>query len=167
MFFFHFQESLRKYPPVPLLDRVCIKDYKIPDSDVILKKGTQVLIPILGIQNDPEYYPNPEVFDPDRFSTQNKSTRPQFTYLPFGDGPRNCIGTYMITIIEKLQTYSLFATLGLRFAYLQNKIGLITILKHWKVVLNSQTVFPLQMDARSWLILINKDTIWLDVVKVH
>lgn len=46
----------------------------------------------MGLHHDPEYYPNPEKFDPERFSEENKSKRPAYTYLPFGDGPRICIG---------------------------------------------------------------------------
>lgn len=80
------------HPPVPFVNRECTKDYRLPNSDVVLKKGTKVMISNLGIQNDPEYYPNPDIFDPDRFSAENKQTRPSSTYLPFGDGPRNCIG---------------------------------------------------------------------------
>lgn len=50
------------------------------------------MISNLGLHHDQDYYPNPDVFDPERFSTENKQTRPSGTYLPFGDGPRNCIG---------------------------------------------------------------------------
>lgn len=87
-----FSETLRKYPPGIVLSRVSNKDYKVPDTDVVLPKGSEVLIPVLGLHKDPEYFPNPEKFDPDRFSLENKKTRPSCTYLPFGEGPRNCIG---------------------------------------------------------------------------
>lgn len=64
----------------------------MPGTDFILPKGTQVSIAVAGIHHDPEYYPDPEKFDPERFSEENKNKRPACTYLPFGDGPRICIG---------------------------------------------------------------------------
>lgn len=75
-----------------MLDRTCKNDYKIPGCDLVLPKGTHVNISVLGMHHDPDYYPDPEKFDPERFSEENKRDRPQFTYLPFGDGPRICIG---------------------------------------------------------------------------
>lgn len=57
------------------------------------------MIPVFALHRDPEYYPNPDVFDPDRFTPENKKLRPPCTYLPFGDGPRNCIGKLMTTYI--------------------------------------------------------------------
>jgi cytochrome P450 family 6 len=59
---------------------------------VTLRKGTPVYLPVMGIHHDPQYYPEPERFDPERFTEENKKSRPHFTYLPFGEGPRNCIG---------------------------------------------------------------------------
>lgn len=89
---FSISESLRRYPAVPILPRKCTKDYPVPGTNLVIKKKTSVHIPVLGIQMDPDYYPDPEVFDPDRFTPENKAKRPEFTFLPFGEGPRMCIG---------------------------------------------------------------------------
>lgn len=83
-------ETLRKYPPLPFLNRTCTKPYTFPNSNISLREGDAVVIPIYGLQRDPEYYPVPENFDPDRFN-EDKYVNP-YTYLPFGEGPRNCIG---------------------------------------------------------------------------
>ncbi|KAL6435948.1 hypothetical protein ACFW04_005653 [Cataglyphis niger] len=85
------RETLRKYPSVGATQRICSESYKIPDSDVVLEKGTKVLIPIYAIHHDPLYYKNPNVFDPNRFIDENKKNDND-TYLPFGNGPRICIG---------------------------------------------------------------------------
>lgn len=85
-------ETLRKYPPLGFLDRRSNVDYKLPNSDLVLKKGTPVYIPMVGLHYDPEYFPEPEKYDPERFSDENKQKRPSNVYFPFGDGPRLCIG---------------------------------------------------------------------------
>ena len=51
-----------------------------------------MLVSVLGLHHDPKYYPDPEKFDPERFSEEEKKKRPHFSYLPFGEGPRICIG---------------------------------------------------------------------------
>lgn len=89
-------EALRKYPPVPFLNRQCIKTYKAKEIDLIIEEGTLLAISILGLHYDPKYYPKPEIFDPERFSIQNKANREAMCYLPFGDGPRNCIGWFFL-----------------------------------------------------------------------
>jgi hypothetical protein len=57
-----------------------------------MEKGTQVLVSVLGLHHDPKYFPDPERFDPERFNEEEKKKRPHFSYLPFGEGPRICIG---------------------------------------------------------------------------
>jgi cytochrome P450 len=83
---------LRKYPPAIATDRVCVKNYKIPDTDKVIEAGTVLTVPIFGLQRDPEFFPEPELFDPERFNEDKKTLVKPYTYLPFGVGPRNCIG---------------------------------------------------------------------------
>ncbi|KAK9685332.1 Cytochrome P450 [Popillia japonica] len=122
-------ESLRKHPPIPFLNRQCGKEYKIPGSDLIIEKGTSVMISAYGLQMDPDYFPDPEKFDPDRFSKENKPKIVPFTFLPFGDGPRVCIGQ--------------------RFAVLQNKIGLCLILKEFRILPHETTPKRIRINPRA------------------
>lgn len=86
-----FTETLRKYPPISFLDRKCNADYKIPDVDLVIKKGTIVYMSLLGIQNDANNFPNPGKYDPLRFSRDPNARK---LILAFGLGPRNCIGKW-------------------------------------------------------------------------
>ncbi len=83
---------MRKYPVLPMISRICTKTYKLPDSDLVLEKGTEVIIPVAGIHRDENYYPDPEKYDPERFNNDQIRERSDFVYLPFGEGLRNCIG---------------------------------------------------------------------------
>lgn len=94
-----FTETLRKYPPIPFIMRLCTKTYPVPESDLVIEKGTKLFVPLLGLQRDPEFYPNPEVFDPERFSPEGKAARHPYTWLPFGEGPRACIGKYYLNFL--------------------------------------------------------------------
>ena len=87
-------ETLRKHPPVPMLNRECSRPYKVPGTDIVLEKGTRVLIPLAPLHHDPRYYPEPHRFDPERFSEEEKQKRHHYAYLPFGEGPRICIGKF-------------------------------------------------------------------------
>lgn len=88
-------ETLRMHPPVPFLTRMCTKKYKMPGSDVTLNVGVKFFIPTYSLHHDPEYYPNSEMFDPERITEEMKASRVQGTFLSFGDGPRICIGKYI------------------------------------------------------------------------
>lgn len=89
---YSFSEALRKYPPATGTQRIAKEDYQVPNTKIVLEKGTSVTIPIYAIHHDPEIYPNPEKYDPDRFSTIEVNKRHQFSFMPFGEGPRICIG---------------------------------------------------------------------------
>ncbi|PNF21097.1 Cytochrome P450 6j1 [Cryptotermes secundus] len=129
-------ETLRKYPVLPFLDRMCGSDYTLPSTSgngtVLLPKGTGVFIPVFALHYDPQYYPDPDKFDPERFTEENKQNRPNYTYLPFGEGPRICI--------------------GMRFGFMQVKAGLIHILSRFEVSPCKDTPLAIVFDTKSILL---------------
>ena len=84
------KETLRKYP-FPILNRECTKDYPIPGSSFTIKKGTAVIVSLMGLHRDEKFFPNAEKYNPDRFTDETKAYDEDM-YMPFGAGPRNCIG---------------------------------------------------------------------------
>nr|WCC58092.1 cytochrome P450 [Pharsalia antennata] len=133
-------ETLRLYPVFPILPRVCVKDYKVPGTDFVIEKDTFVMVSNMGIQRDPEYYPNPDRFDPERFSNENKAKRPFVSHVPFGEGPRICVGK--------------------RFGLLQSKVGLITILRNYGVSLDKKTSDSFKFEPKE-LILRKTGDVWI------
>ncbi|KAK9874852.1 hypothetical protein WA026_005668 [Henosepilachna vigintioctopunctata] len=133
-------ETLRKYPPGTVLLRTCTKRYKLPGTEIILNEGVKVFIPIYGIHWDPDIYEDPEKFDPERFSDENKKLRHDFSFLAFGEGPRMCI--------------------GMRFGLMQAKVGLITLLQNYEFDVSKKTKEPLEWDPK-FLLLSNLGDIWL------
>ncbi|CAG2172884.1 unnamed protein product [Oppiella nova] len=84
------KEALRIYPPVLFISRKITEEFKI--KDYTIPKGTNCMVLFYQLHRDPKYFPNPEVFDPERFSADSTNTRHAFAYTPFSAGPRNCIG---------------------------------------------------------------------------
>ena len=107
-----FLETLRKYPVQPELSRVTQGDYIIHGTDFTLERGISVLIPVRALHNDPEIYPNPEKFDPDRFL---EPLQPH-VYMPFGSGPRNCIANRFVIMQTKALVYSIVKEFALEMS---------------------------------------------------
>lgn len=88
-------EALRKHPPVVAIDRVCNKDTLIDDGNgqaFMIPKDMTVQFNTIGLHYNPKYFSNPDQCDPERFLGENKSKIKPYTYMPFGVGPRACIG---------------------------------------------------------------------------
>ncbi|XP_037054366.1 cytochrome P450 3A9-like isoform X3 [Peromyscus leucopus] len=104
-------ETMRLYPVATRVNRLSKKDAEI--NGVLISKGTVVVIPVFVLHRDPKYWPDPEEFRPERFSKENKDRINPYTYLPFGYGPRNCIGmrfaliNMKLAIVKILQNFSL------------------------------------------------------------
>lgn len=95
------KETLRKYPALPILNRECTKDYQFPGTNFTIEKGTSIIISLLGIHRDEKFFPNPELYDPDRF-TDEKKAYDEDMYMPFGSGPRSCIAFRLGLMVAKV-----------------------------------------------------------------
>ncbi|XP_022835182.1 cytochrome P450 6B5-like [Spodoptera litura] len=103
-------EAMRKYPTIGVIQRLCTKDTVLP-SGVAIDKDEIVMISPFAMHRDEKYFPEPDKFDPERFSPENVSKIPKYVFLPFGEGNRICI--------------------GVRFARLQVKAGLAWLLRRF------------------------------------
>jgi cytochrome P450 len=83
-------EALRLYPPFWMIDRMAVADDRV--GDVAIPSGTTVIVYVYGAHHAPRYWHGPENFDAERFTKTNEKLHTPFTYLPFGAGPRGCIG---------------------------------------------------------------------------
>jgi len=129
------QETLRMYPSLPFLDRACNeeKGYSLePFSDFVIPKGMPIIIPVHAIQRDPKNFENPNEFDPEHFSAKNKDNIKPYTFIPFGGGPRACIGE--------------------RLGVMQTKIGLINFLKNHYVEPSDSTPRIMEFEKKSFLL---------------
>jgi len=116
------KETLRMAPPIGRLQRrVGVDGYKL--AGIPLNKDVQVDIATIAVHYCADYYPEPERFNPERFMPENKHLLVPYTYLPFGAGPRNCI--------------------GMRFAYQEMKLCLAKIIRGYKFETTAETKIPL------------------------
>ena len=96
-----FQECQRMYP-LGHIERASVNDYKIPGTDVVIPKDIFVRVPISEFCKDEKFFPNPEVFNPENFTAENKANRSPLASGGFGHGPRNCIAQRFATMEVKL-----------------------------------------------------------------
>jgi cytochrome P450 len=83
-------EAMRLYPPAWILGRRALEDYEVGGYEI--PRGSLVILSPYVMHRDPRFYPEPERFDPERWTPEARAARPQFSYFPFGGGPRRCIG---------------------------------------------------------------------------
>ncbi|CAO2630198.1 Cytochrome P450 3A6 [Lemmus lemmus] len=119
-------ETMRLYPVGYRINRVSKKDAEI--NGVFIPKGTQVGIPIFVLHRDPKYWPAPEEFRPERFSKKNKDAINPYVFMPFGNGPRNCI--------------------AMRFALITMKLAVVKILQNFSVEPCEETQIPLNLSRQ-------------------
>ncbi|CAD1475349.1 unnamed protein product [Heterotrigona itama] len=140
-------ETLRLYPIAPSIDRMCVKDFELPparpgDKPFTVKAGMNIWIPVSGIHQDPKYYENPLKFDPDRFYENNRTIANSGAYMPFGLGPRMCIGN--------------------RFALTEMKVLLCHVLTKCNIKLAPRTITPLQFE-KGVINITGKNGFWLAI----
>jgi cytochrome P450 len=86
------QEGLRLYPPFWMIDRVSLGDDRV--GDVVIPAGSMVIVYVYGTHHAAKHWPHPEEFDESRFVKGQEKLRTPFSYVPFGGGPRGCIGNH-------------------------------------------------------------------------
>jgi cytochrome P450 len=127
-------ETLRLHPPALTLNKLCTKDFPLPgissSKPMVIKKGTPIIIPLYALHMDPAYFPDPDCFDPTRHNEETKKTRPKCVFLPFGEGPRMCM--------------------GMRFALGQTKAALATMVMKFQISL-APSHKPFVLDPASFL----------------
>lgn len=141
------EETLRIYAIIPILDRECSNPngYSMePFNSFRIPYGMPIYIPIYAIQRDEKNFHEPLKFDPDRFSSENIGNIKPFTHIPFGSGPRNCIGE--------------------RFGLMQVKVGLVKILKEFYLETTVNTPKEIILEKKAMLIQADKG-LFLSLVK--
>jgi cytochrome P450 len=110
------QEALRLYPPFWMVDRMAVADDRV--GDIAIPRGSTVIVFVYGAHHAPCYWQNPESFDPERFTKANQKLHTPFAHLPFGAGPRGCIGAnyamlqILMILSELLRGYDFQLTPG-------------------------------------------------------
>ncbi|XP_066267798.1 cytochrome P450 3A29-like isoform X2 [Branchiostoma lanceolatum] len=116
-------ETLRMYPAAMRFDRICKEDTEV--KGLHIPAGMIVNVPVYPIHYDADIWPEPEKFKPERFTKEEKEARDPYAYLPFGAGPRNCV--------------------GMRLALMEVKFALAQALQKVRFVTGDKTVIPVRI----------------------
>lgn len=135
-------ETLRLNPPLAQLSRECVEDYDF--KGIRIPAGFEVTVPVYSLHRDPVAWSDPERFDPERFLSPAKDNRHPYQFMPFGLGPRSCV--------------------GMRFALMEIKITLVKFLLKYRVVRSPETQVPLKIVAG--ITLIAKDGVHVQIEKL-
>uniref|UniRef100_A0A182Q0J4 Cytochrome P450 n=1 Tax=Anopheles farauti TaxID=69004 RepID=A0A182Q0J4_9DIPT len=120
-------ETLRMFPPVPMIARKLNEDVQLASKNYTVPAGTTVVIGTYKIHRREDLYPHPDTFNPDNFLPERTQHRHYYSYIPFSAGPRSCVGR--------------------KYAMLKLKVLLSTILRHYRIVSNlTEKDFKLQAD---------------------
>ena len=118
-------ECFRHQNVITALERTCVKDYRVPGTDIVIPKGRLVKVVTKNMTFSDKNFKNPTEFDPDNFATENKPNK--FGLMMFGQGPRNCV--------------------GMRYALLTLKLALLYLLRKHRVVRGTKTNDKLEVDV--------------------
>lgn len=132
-------ETLRLYNVLPVLDRECSEPNGCslePFSSFKVPYGMPVYICTFGMSRDEKYFSEPLKFNPDRFSVENIKNIPP-VYYPFGEGPKICVGE--------------------RLAFIQIKVGVINILKDFRIEMTKNTPVEIEFLKKAFTIGSEKD----------
>ncbi|KAF5304581.1 hypothetical protein FQA39_LY09632 [Lamprigera yunnana] len=137
-------ETLRLWAPALFIERLCVKPFtiepKTPDEKpVTIEKDTSIWIPVASLHKDPKYFEDPKMFIPERFSAENKGKIEQYVYMPFGSGPRTCIGN--------------------RYALFVCKLMITKLIQNFEIVPCHKTEIPIVVSKS--IFIIPDDGIWL------
>ncbi|XP_014221356.1 probable cytochrome P450 28d1 [Trichogramma pretiosum] len=135
-------ELLRMIPPVPALLKRCVQNTTLVSQDGLecrLRPGDGVLIPVLGLQNDPKHWDEPEAFRPERFGPEQLAERHKYLFLAFGEGPRMCV--------------------GMRLGLMLVKLAAASLLLNYSIESSAKSKNPLEMD-RTAFFAYAKDGVW-------
>merc|ERR1712227_705021 len=124
-------ETLRYHPPVGINFRAAEKDWRVPDSNIILKKGDAIMYNARFLHRRPEHWSHPDEFYPEHFSKEEKSSRNPYAFQTFGQGPRACI--------------------GMRFALLESKVAMMATWRRFSFTPGTKTMEPMEMEPNSAL----------------